>query len=274
MADKFEVNGISGNSRLIFGITSFKGVDLREGQLLVDKEHGVDASNIVREDDVNQKRQGWEQLAKVEPYEYYVEENGSYTKKTNTTNFNGIWTYIGEDYKRYTFALIGRLLYRATYIGKNNSFLEIRVQPIVKTVTVGLEKYNVCVEFADKKVKAFVSNRRLYILGGNKYFVVKTTNGKISINEVEDDVDTYIPKTSTGVTYADSAAPNITALDDVNLLTQYRKNGLVSGTFFDDGVSLRTTRFWDWSLDASVNCKKATDINNIKIKISQLREVM
>lgn len=261
------------DSHKVFSINSFKGVDFRPAQLLVDKEHATDILNIIYKDKVNQKRTGWEQLAKVEPYQYYVMENGTPISRVNTTNFNGIWRFIGEDYRTYTFAHIGKLIYLVKSIGKSFSFLDIKLQPLTQTVRIGLEEYNTCVELSDKKVMAFVNNKRLYILGGNKMYVIKTTNGKIKLTAVEDDEDTYVPTTTIGVTYADSSVPNRALLDDVNLMTQMRKNGLVSGTFVDDGVSLRTTRFWDWELDASVRAKQATDINNIVIEISQLKEV-
>jgi hypothetical protein len=56
-------------------------------------------------------------------------------------------------------------------------------------------------------------------------------------------------------------------------MTQYRKNKLISGTYLDDGVALRTTRFWDYELDTSCIPKNQTDINNITINIKELREV-
>ena len=62
-------------------------------------------------------------------------------------------------------------------------------------------------------------------------------------------------------------------LDDVNMMSQWRRNKLVSGTYVDDGVSLRTTRFTDYQLDTSIKPKKPTDINNIEITISSLKEI-
>ena len=93
------------------------------------------------------------------------------------------------------------------------------------------------------------------------------------MKEVEDDEDTYIPVTTIGITEADSAVNEQQILDDVNMMSQWRRNKLVSGTYVDDGVSLRTTRFTDYQLDTSIKPKKETDINNIEITISSLKEI-
>lgn len=271
--DKFKITGAELENRKLYTVESFRGVDYSEAQLAVDKEHAVDLSNLIFKDKVNQKRIGWEQVLKIEPYTYYVKDENGYTLKTNTTNINGIWKFIGENNKTFIIAHIGKLLYRIQQIGQAYTFLDIKTTPIVVNETVNLTTYNVATELLDVKSTAFVQNKRLYVLGGNKLFVIKTTSGSITINEVEDDIDTYIPKTTTGITYKDSPSPSSTPLDDVNLMTQMRINGLISGTWFDDQISVRSTRFWDWELDSSVKCKKPTDLSKIKITINSLREV-
>ena len=125
----------------------------------------------------------------------------------------------------------------------------------------------------DYKSFAQVGYGRLFIFGGNKLFVLKVYNGQYTLKEVEDDEDTYIPVTTIGITEADSAVNEQQILDDVNMMSQWRRNKLVSGTYVDDGVSLRTTRFTDYQLDTSIKPKKETDINNIEITISSLKEI-
>ena len=275
--DKFKINLANSDlsSRRRLSIDAFLGVDYNPAQLQVASNHATDILNFIYKDRVNQKRRGWEQLAKIpDDYTYYVRnDDGTFTQKTNTPHFNGFFHLVGEDNLIYYVAHIGKLLYQVTGIGKDKSFLDIEFKPLVDSVVVGANTYNVALELEDYKSSAFVGDKRLYILGGNKYYVLKVNNGVFDLAEVEDHEETYIPVTTIGITYKDSPVSGITALDDVNMMTQWRRNKLVSGTYIDDGVTLRTTRFWDYELDTNVQCKKPTDINNIVVKISSLREV-
>lgn len=257
-----------------FTVTGYRGVDFSPAQLNTAINHAIDAQNIVYREKINQKRFGWEQIYKAEPYNYYVQNSdGTYTQKANPVNINGVYKYVGEDNKYHILVHVGNLLFSATRMGKAFSFLEFKLTCIEKKVTESLTTYNLPVELGNVKSQGFVQNKRLYILTGTKFFVVKIRNNKLTIREVEDDDDTYIPKTTTGITYADSAVPNAVPLDDVNLMHSFRKNGLVSGTYIDTGTNVRTTRFWDFQLDTSVEPKFGTDINKIKITINSLREV-
>lgn len=274
MADKFKVNALNIESRKLLTVSSFMGVDYSPAQLSVDNAHAVDILNMIFKDKVNQKRTGWEQIAKANDYVYYIQNNdGDLIEKTNSSRINGFWQFYGEDNALHTIIHIGSILFIANNIGKNFSFLDAKLTPLVENKQIGLETFNIAQELLDTKTMAFVSNKRLYILGGTKLYVIKANNGLISMTAVDEDEDTYIPTTTIGKTYKDSSVPSGTPLDDVNQMTQFRKNGLVSGTYLDDGVSLRTTRFWDWELDGSVVCKRPTDINKIKVKINELREV-
>lgn len=274
--DKFKINlanqDLSAHKTL--SLTGFRGLDFSPAQLNILNTHAIDAQNIVFREGVNQKRFGYEQIYKAEPYSYYVENgDGTYTQKSNPVNINGVYKYVGEDNKYHILVHIGNLLFSATRMGKAFSFLELKFTCIERKVTESLVTYNLPVEIGNVKSQGFVQNKRLYLLTGKKFYVVKIRNNKLTIREVEDDDDTYIPKTTTGITYADSPVPNSTPLDDVNLMHSFRKNGLVSGTFIDTGSNLRSTRFWDYQLDASVEPKIETDINKIKITINRLMEV-
>lgn len=274
--DKFKINLANQDlsSHKILSLTGFRGIDFSPAQLNILNTHAIDAQNIVFREGVNQKRFGYEQIYKAEPYSYYVENgDGTYTQKSNPVNINGVYKYVGEDNKYHILVHIGNLLFSATRMGKAFSFLELKLTCIERKVTESLVTYNLPVEIGNVKSQGFVQNKRLYLLTGKKFYVVKIRNNKLTIREVEDDDDTYIPKTTTGITYADSPVPNATPLDDVNLMHSFRRNGLVSGTFIDTGSNIRSTRFWDYQLDTSVEPKIETDINKIKITINRLREV-
>ena len=255
-------------------VDKFLGVDFNPAQLQVANNHAVDMENILFKNRVNQKRSGWEQIALVEPYHYHVvNEDGIIEERINTTSFNGFWQFEDVDGGTHYIAHIGKLLYKVTRIGKGVTFLDFHLEPLVETKVVGTTTYHLAIELEDYKSFAQVGYGRLFIFGGNKLFVLKVYNGQYTLKEVEDDEDTYIPVTTIGITEADSAVNEQQILDDVNMMSQWRRNKLVSGTYVDDGVSLRTTRFTDYQLDTSIKPKKPTDINNIEITISSLKEI-
>lgn len=258
-------------------INKFMGVDYGLAQLQVADYHAVDLQNIIFKDRVNQKRHGWQQLAKMSNTTYYVEkEDGTYEQRNNTYNFNGIWSFVGEDNQVYVVAHIGKLLYKITGIGKDMNFLNCNIELVATSKVYNGVIINVAKELEDYKSQAFYGNKRLYILGGNKYYVLRGLNSNLNLKEVEDDENTYIPVTTIGIVAANSLSSgesslgHATSLDDVNLMTQYRKNKLVTGMPIASEV--KKTRYNDYELDTCINPKKNTDINNIKVTINSLKE--
>ncbi len=258
-------------------INKFMGVDYGLAQLQVADYHAVDLQNIIFKDRVNQKRHGWQQLAKMSNTTYYVEkEDGTYEQRNNTYNFNGIWSFVGEDNQVYVVAHIGKLLYKITGIGKGMNFLNCNIELVATSKVYNGVIINVAKELEDYKSQAFYGNKRLYILGGNKYYVLRGLNSNLNLKEVEDDENTYIPVTTIGIVAANSLSSgesslgHATSLDDVNLMTQYRKNKLVTGMPIASEV--KKTRYNDYELDTCINPKKNTDINNIKVTINSLKE--
>ena len=258
-------------------VNKFMGVDYGLAQLQVADYHAVDLQNIIFKDRVNQKRHGWQQLAKMSNTTYYVEkEDGTYEQRNNTYNFNGIWSFVGEDNQVYVVAHIGKLLYKITGIGKDMNFLNCNIELIATSKVYNGVIINVAKELEDYKSQAFYGNKRLYILGGNKYYVLRGLNSNLTLKEVEDDENTYIPVTTIGIVAANSLSSgesslgHATSLDDVNLMTQYRKNKLVTGMPIASEV--KKTRYNDYELDTCINPKKNTDINNIKVTINSLKE--
>ena len=266
---------LSFHKQQVLAVSKFLGVDFNPAQLEVADYHATDIENIIYKDKVNQKRSGWEQLAAITATTYHVQkDDGTYEEKTNTVHFNGLFKVLGTDGRQYIIAHIGHLLYAVSGLGKSKNFLDVSFIPLLEKVYVGVDtEYDVAVELEDRKSSYFHGYKRGFILDGNTMYVIKINANSFEIRAVEDDSETYIPVTTTGITYADSAVNSRVALDDVNLMTQYRRNKLISGTYLDDGVSLRTTRFWDWQLDTSVKTKNPTDINNIRIQINSLKEI-
>ena len=242
--DKFKITLANSdlNSRKTFTTGAFAGIDLQEAETKLANNNARDLLNIVYKDGINQTRDSWEQVAKAD------------------ARVNCVIRFKAEDDQIHIIAHIGKFLYECFRMGKNFSFLDALFVKISNT------------ELMDYRSRMFVSGKRLYILGGNKYYLLRITND-YELVEVEDSPYTYIPVTTIGITYKDSPVNGIEALDDVNLMTQWRKNKLVSGTYIDNGVDVRTTRFWEWTLDTSVKAKNLADLNNMEVVISSLRKV-
>ncbi len=269
--DKFKITLANSelNSRRSFNVQQFFGVDYTEAQSQIASNHATEIRNIIYKDKVNQKRTGFEELIKATNIPYKLSATDT-EEKINQSNINAVWSFVGEDEKEYVIAHIGSLLFFVKGIGEDKSFLEMRLEPMAEVID---SKYIVPGELENYKSTAFVGLHRLYILGGNKFYVLRINNGDYSLKAVENDENTYIPTTTIGITYKDSLVSSQKLLDDVNLLSKYRKNKLVSGTYVDDGISVRTTQFWDYELDTSILEEFKTDLNNIKITISSLRKV-
>ncbi len=244
MADKFKVYRTDFADRKVMAVSAFKGVDWRASQLDVADCNATSMVNLVHKDGVIQTRLGFETVAQC------------------SARINGLWKFVAEDGAFHVVAHVGTHLYEVKRLGSSYSFLKPTFIAIDDTVV--LEDY---------RSQAFVGANRLYVLGGTKYLMVRISGNSRTLKEVEDADETYVPVTTIGITYADSPVSGSSALDDVNMMTQWRKNKLVSGTYVDDGVTVRTTRFWDWTLDTSVKPKEATDLNDMEVVVSQLRAV-
>lgn len=245
--DKFKINLANSDlsRRRTFSTGSFAGVDFQEAETNLSVKNARDLLNIIYKDGVNQTRDAWEQIASVDG------------------RVNCFIKFKAEDGNDHLIFHIGKYLYEAFRVGRAYSFL----QPLFTQIsTFELEDY-----------RSFMksSGNRLYILAGNKYLMLRITGaGSYELVTLEDNLTyTYIPVTTIGIVYKDSSVTGGEALDDVNLLTQWRKNKLVSGTYIDNGVDVRTTRFWQWTLDTSVKPKAQTDLNNLEIVINSLKEV-
>ena len=242
--DKFKINLANQqlNKRRTFTTGAFAGVDFQEAETNLAVNNAREMLNIIYKDGVDQTRDAWEQIAKVDG------------------RVNAYIAFKAEDGFMHHIFHIGKFLYEGFRIGKRYSFLEAIFTKISNT------------ELEDYRSLMRVSGKRLYILGGNKYYMLRIAPA-YELVEVEDSPYTYIPVTTIGITYKDSPVSGQEALDDVNLMTQWRKNKLVSGTYIDNGVDVRTTRFWQWTLDTSVKPKQLADLNNMEIVISSLRKV-
>lgn len=265
--------GFNNKQRLV--IDKFYGVDYNPAQLDVANYHAVDLCNIIHKDNFNQKRNGWEQVLKINPIMFrpLLENNILGEEEENPTNINGVWEIDGV-----IIAHIGHLLFNLK-LGKDRNFMQTSAEPYLQyyretpTSTVTSNTPKCSIKLANNPSTAFHGYHRLYILDGKKYLCVKTnSDGITNVEYVEDNLETYIPTTTIGITEIDSPINEMQAFEDVNMLTQWRKNKCVSGTYVDDGITLKKTRFTDYQLDTTIIPKHETDLNEITIRISTLKE--
>ena len=243
--DKFKINLANSklSSRNVFTTGSFAGVDFQEAETRLANNNARDILNVIYKNGIDQTRDPWEQIAKAD------------------ARVNCFIRFKAEDGQVHLVAHIGKFLYECFRIGKNFSFLDALFVKISNT------------ELVDYRSRMFVSGKRLYILGGNKYYLLRINGNSYELVEVEDSPYTYIPVTTIGITYKDSPVSAREGLDDVNLMTQWRKNKCVSGTYIDTGTNVRTSRFWEFTLDTSVKPKTKANLNNMEVVISSLRKV-
>lgn len=244
-------------------VSKFSGLDLSTQRFNVAYYRAIDLLNYYYKDGVIQKRQGIEELNRIEPYNYIPYTTGTNEYKTNGVNINGLWTFTGEDNKEHLIAHIGRLLFEI-----KDDFTFVALLPTNETNVFEGKVYHHAYEFLDYKSNAFVGSKRLYFLGGNKYMCLRFLDSGYLIHPVENHEDTYIPTTTISITYKNSVVSSRAGLDNVNLLTKWRKNELLSGTQKND-LSEVSTDNYEYILDAPIIPQDRKDMNDFLVILEE-----
>lgn len=180
-------------------INSLMGVDYSSSMVNIRDYHAYDIKNFLKKNNVLRNRNGFEQVGKGK--------------------INGLWEF---NYKgnKILIAHIGKSLYYVTDIDKYD-IDSANYQAIVEDSSL----------IEDEFSWGIFANDRLYILCGN-YCVLKfVTNEEdvlgFSFTKVYDDEDTYVPTTTIGITFIENTSGvQRTTLDNANMLTPYRYNGI------------------------------------------------
>lgn len=264
----------SAKTRYVTGVTSFSGLDASTQRFKISSNRAIDIKNFIYKDGVIQKREGVEELYNLNNNPTYyipvdftngVTSNREYKK--NTTNFNGMWTVTGEDGVLHIIAHVGKLLYEIIDFGKSTMKFEV-IEYQTDTYVYAGNTYHYCYEFEDYKSSAFVGANRLYFLGGNKFVCIKWTPSRKLFLIEDNKEETYIPTTTTSITYKNSMISGRASLDKVNLMTQWRINELTSGTLKSEDEKTKTY-YYDYTLDAPLVCKKQSDMADILITLEE-----
>lgn len=276
-------------TRKTLKVANFGGVDFSTQKFLVSNNHAIDIMNYIYKNGVVQKRNGYTKICQLEATRYwkidYFTEDMSTVDKTTIENLNedmnyyGIWNFKAEDGKYHVVTHIGKLLYEITNMTNEEA---IQLTPISsKNATLGSnlilpsdsKTTSYCYEMPQEKINAFVGGNKLWVLTGTKYMVLRyvkdSDNTTITkFYPVENSDQALIPTTTGGITYENSIATGRYNLDNVNLLTKYRKNLLLSGTTKNE-TTLNSTEYYDYTLDSPMVYENEKDLANVKITIKE-----
>lgn len=268
----FRPYDLRNESRKTLKVSRFLGVDLTSSKFQIANGRAIDALNYVYKDGSIQKRNGFEEIGKVESLSYIpVSWTGTYgtAPRLNPVHFNGIWRFLAEDGKHHIVAHIGRLLYEIKNVDNGKPTFEPMLYSI-STVYAEGEYHKVSYEYEDYKSFAFVGGNKLWFLGGNKLMCIRFLEGDyVMVFPAEDSDMTPIPVTTQSITYKNAISSGRMSLDKVNLLQTLRKNKLISGVGKEEDDKTATD-FFDYTLDSPIVCKdEARDMANFSMTIEE-----
>lgn len=180
------------------------GVDYSSSMLNIRDDHAYDMSNFLKINNLLQKRSGFEEVL---PYK-----------------LNGIWECKFKG-NTYTIAHIGKYFYLVN--GKIDTYHQHLTQYQGIEVSGSIQD-----KIKDDYSWGVFTNDRLYILCG-AYIVIKFKkvgdDVTFTVADVYEDVDTYIPTTTIGITH-DKSLIGIQriSLDEPNMMTRQRYNEIYS----------------------------------------------
>jgi hypothetical protein len=232
-------SNIKAREKLSFTYKDFKGVDFTNSSLKANIKRGILSKNIVKENGIHQKRKGWKELIHF----HRVSEID------NTTiieeNINGIYQ-LGSK----TVVQVGKKFYYTTQgLAENAVFTEIDTSTISTNII-------------DDKSYGIVSKGSLYILCGD-YLVYNGTSMTKVIG--------YIPTTTISIDPLNAPIQNQASYEEVNLLSQWRKNKLNSVS--TEVFTANSMQNLSYILDTSI-VGSATDKVKIEITYYDLQEVI
>ena len=179
---------IARKERRALTLENFKGVDLSSSPLRVSTQRATFMKNLIPRDGVNRKRYGWRELLTLE---------GS---------INGVFSY-KEGKNEVLLVHAGTKLHRVSEEG--GAWVE-------RELKSGL---------ADRPSQCFYRDGRAYILGFDAYLAYGYFDSGYALKDVSEIA--YVPTTTISIDAQGVNDSKIALLDDVNLLTPWRKNTLV-----------------------------------------------
>lgn len=162
------LNNASANTKKSVELNNFLGVDFSSAPTNVSTKRASFAKNLVSVDGVNQKRPGWETL--VDFSKLLLEDNWSNSKKIT---INGIFKTkfkLKGGYREVLLVQANGILFKVDWDDDKKTYISEKINVV--------DEYNQSVGYhynygSDRtfKSQAFLSNNRLYIIGGGGYYV-------------------------------------------------------------------------------------------------------
>ena len=261
--------------RKTFAITFNKGIDKASLPFEANPARALDALNYVYRDGKVQKRYGINHLIDGAATKYLGLAGGHV--QTNPIRFNGLWRFKAEDGAYHMVAHIGRLLYEVVE-GESGYHLNLFYIRMALPIGGGIGRPK-CYTLLNDKSTAVIGNRSLYVFGGEKLLRVRFQTDEQSETgyiktcvPVSSDENTYIPTTSISITYRNAKVSGRASLDQVNLMTSWRKNLLLSGVGInkDSGIVYNDSSIgYVYQLDGPIFSKSSQDSTSVRVKIKR-----
>lgn len=216
-------------------LNDFKGVDFSSSPLRVQANRASNMSNFINEYGVNKKRNGWNELFKIEINRV-------------PQRINGIFWYVNRDHKEM-LVHAGKRFYRIKHTEEKSYVPE----DITLSSTYAPAKCNPSL-LQDKRSQMFSNKGKAYIIGCGDYLVYGSWDGgeTYELRRVANNIDTYIPTTTISIDDDTVLDDTRGSLDDVNCLTPKRINQLLGSS-----EANRT-----WTLDSG-SIDEGTDVSII-----------
>lgn len=212
--------GVSLKERRELTMSDFRGVDFSSSPFQVNLNRASFAKNFITDYGTNVKRNGWRQ-------EIQILSGGK------PQPINGIFEYY-EGEQKILLVHAGKRFLRVVKDGDGYSVRDITSTGTYEPARIQEERLK------STRSQCFRQKNRAYIIGCGDYLVYGSwDDGKTyELRRVADNEDTYIPTTTISIDQNGVADDVRASLDDVNLLSSYRKNSL-----------LGDSRYGEWTLD-------------------------
>ena len=229
---QFKTNNLSQLQMYTKKFENFRGLDYTNAKLDIADNRSPDAQNFIFKDGINQKRNGYSQVLKID----------------SGANFNGFWEFIDSNKKVHRIAHVGNKIYEVTY-NENpylNSYKELSVTYRPNIITSANWTSYITNGIKDRRSYGVVRGDRLYIFCGIMLVYGSWDKGTTwELRAVRENEDTYIPITTTNITHSMYEGESTRAsLEEVNMMTYFRKNKIYGAK--SESIELKSYSPGDW----------------------------
>lgn len=199
-------------------LSNFRGVDYTKAELDISENRAYQMQNFIFKDGINQKRNGYKEIFQV----------------PNSKPINGYWEFVDSKRNVHRIVHAKTTFYRlnfgsdtleGNYYTNTYETLEINYTPNNINSTDWAAYIS---GIKDRKSFGVVRGDRLYIFCGIMCVYGSWDNGTTwELRAVRDNIDTYIPTTTTNITHnAYTGESTRASLEEVNMMSTYRINKL------------------------------------------------